>query len=96
MQFEWDHDKNLSNITKHGISFEQAQLIFFGPTVDVVDDRTDYGETRIISFGLLEDVVILSVTHTDRAGRIRLISARKASRKERRLYHEAIHKTSEH
>ena len=42
MQFEWDEDKSRANIAKHGISFEQAQLIFYGPTVDLVDDRADY------------------------------------------------------
>jgi hypothetical protein len=90
MQFEWDEVKNSVNITKHGISFEQAQLIFHGPTVDLVDDREDYGETRVISLGILEDIVILSVAHTDREGRIRLISARRASRKERAIYHGAV------
>jgi uncharacterized protein len=95
MQFEWDEDKSRANIAKHGISFEQAQLIFYGPTVDLVDDRADYGETRIISLGLLEGVVVLSVAHTDREGRIRLISARRASRKERAIYHGAVQEASE-
>lgn len=95
MQFEWDEAKNRTNIEKHGISFEQARLIFYGPTVDLVDDRIDYGETRIISLGLLEGVVVLSVTHTDRTGFLRLISARRASRKERAIYHGAVQKTSD-
>jgi len=90
VQFEWDAAKNTSNVGKHGISFQQAQLIFDGPTLDVVDDRHDYGETRIISLGLLDGVVVLSVAHTDRAGITRLISARKASRKERMIYYDAV------
>ena len=90
MQFEWDEDKNLANIGKHGVSFEQARRIFDAPTFDRDDDRTDYGEKRTTSLGLLEGIVLLSVTHTDREGRIRMISARPASRKERAIYHGAI------
>ncbi len=95
MTFEWDDAKNEANVRKHGIKFEQAQSIFDGPTLGVVDGRHDYGETRMISLGLLEGVVALSVAHTDRDGRIRLISARKASRKERMIYHGAIQKIPE-
>lgn len=96
VKFEWDEVKNEANVRKHGIKFEQAQLIFDGPTLDVVDSRYDYGETRMISLGLLEGVVVLSVAHTDREGRIRLISARKASRKERMIYYGSIQKTPEY
>ena len=99
MQFEWDADKDRVNIGKHGISFDQAQAIFQGPTVDLVDGRFDYGEVRTISLGLWDGIVVLSVTHTDRQGRIRLISARVAcrvaSRKERVIYHDALRKTAE-
>ena len=94
MQFEWDDDKNRANIGEHGISFEQAQAIFSAPTLDLVDGRADYGEVRTRSLGLLDGIVILSVTHTDRHGRIRLISARAASRRERAIYHGAIFTTS--
>ena len=90
MQFEWDEDKNLANIGKHGVSFEQAMLIFDAPTFDREDDRTDCGEKRTTWLGLLEGIVLLSVTHTDREGRIRMISARPASCKERAIYHGAI------
>ena len=95
MQFEWDEEKNLANIGKHGISFEQAQQIFDGPTLDREDDRTDYGEKRTTSLGLLGRIVLLSVTHTDREGRMRIISARPASRKERAIYHGAIQQTAQ-
>ena len=95
MQFEWDANKNKSNVRKHGIRFEQAQFIFDGPTIDAVDDRQNYDETRIISLGLLDDTVVLSVVHTDRAGRTRLISARKASRKERMIYYGAVQTTTD-
>jgi uncharacterized protein len=95
LQFEWDDEKNLANIGKHGISFEQARKIFDGPTLDLEDDRFDYGEQRTRSLGMLEDIVLLSVTHTDRAGRIRIISARLASRKERAIYHGALQQAFE-
>ena len=96
MQFERDEEKNRTNIGKHGISFEQAQWIFHGLTVDLVDDRADYGEVRTTSLGLLEGVVVLSVAHTDRDGRIRLILARVASRMERAIYHGAVLKSTQH
>ncbi len=90
MQFEWDDDKNQRNIEKHGVSFELAVGIFEGPRLERIDDRQDYGETRIISLGIVSNVVVLTVVHTDRAGRTRLISARRASRKERALYYAKI------
>ncbi len=90
MVFEWDEEKNQSNIKKHGVSFETAKLIFSGPIFTWVDDREDYGEERIISIGIAEEVAILTVAYTDREERIRLISARPASRKERKIYNEQI------
>ena len=71
--------------------FEDARKIFDGYTVDAIDDRTDYGEERIISIGLLEEVAILAVVHTDRKATCRIISARPANKKERKSYEEAIH-----
>lgn len=95
MKFEWDEDKNQINIAKHGIGFEKACLIFNGPTLDRVDDRKDYGEKRIISLGIVEDVLVLVVVHTDRDGVIRLISARPAKRSERSWYEKAIQKRTD-
>jgi len=89
-KFEWDEEKNQSNIEKHGIRFEDAQTIFDGQILTKIDDRNDYGETREISLGLFNSTVVLLVVHTDRAGTIRLISARKATGKERQLYEKAI------
>lgn len=90
MEFEWDEAKNRRNIEKHGVSFEYASRIFEGITLDVLDNRHDYGEERIISIGMLAQVAILTVVHTDRDGRCRIISARPAKRSERRRYDEAI------
>jgi uncharacterized DUF497 family protein len=92
MRFEWDEDKNQRNIEKHGVSFEQAQAIFDGFTVHAIDDRSDYGELREISIGLLDGVAVIVVVHTDRRNICRIISARRANRKERKLYDEEIQK----
>ena len=85
MEFEWHEAKNQANIRKHGISFEIARLIFEGPVFTRLDTRKDYGEDRYISIGRLEQTLIV-VAHTSRKGCVRIISARPASRKERRDY----------
>lgn len=89
MEFEWDDRKNRSNFLKHGIWFEDAIRIFDDVTVDEIDGRIDYGEVRISSVGILDGILYITVTTTDRSGRIRLITARQASRKERRRFENA-------
>ena len=88
--FEWDEAKNKANIAKHGVSFEQAAQMFAQPVLSQTDDRADYGEVRQISLGMIEDTVCLVVVHTDRNGKIRIISARRANRTERKRYEEAL------
>lgn len=88
MSFEWDPDKNAKNLEKHGISFEEACLIFEGDVLSRVDMRSAYGEERMISIGLIREVIAVAVVHTDREGTTRLISARLANRHERSLYDE--------
>lgn len=90
MKFEWDENKNKSNLEKHGISFDEAALIFEGKILTRIDERRKYGETREISIGKIGEAVIIVVVHTKRNKKIRIISARKASRKERRRYYEHI------
>ena len=90
MDFEWDEDKNRINIAKHGIGFERAARIIDGPTDDRIDDQEDYGEARVISLGVIEDILFLVVVHTDRDGVTRIISARPAKRSERRIYDREI------
>ena len=86
--FEWDEDKNEVNIIKHGIGFRRASKIFDGLTLDWEDTRKNYGEVRTISVGLLkeDDIATITVVHTDREDIKRIISARPANRKEKRLY----------
>lgn len=88
MEFEWDETKNQTNIRKHGIGFDTASRIFQGTVATSPDQRRDYGENRYISIGRVGPEALIVVTHTERRGRIRLISARPASRKERSVYHE--------
>ena len=89
MNFEWDGDKNAANIDKHGIDFTDAKRIFEGPTLERIDDRKAYGETRIAAVGIVEDRKLF-VVYTMRGRTRRIISARKANRHERRAYREAI------
>jgi len=88
--FEWDDRKNASNIAKHGLSFRTASEIFDGRVITAVDDRFDYGEERRISIGTIGSAVVIVVTHTDRNGNIRIISARPAKKRERERYAEAL------
>ncbi|CAD5948111.1 hypothetical protein PCC9214_02375 [Planktothrix tepida] len=95
MQFEWDVNKNAQNLKKHGISFEEAQEIFDGLVFTAIDERFDYGgEIREISIGAIQGVVIVTVVHTERSGVIRIISARKATRQERKTYYDYLAKTT--
>jgi uncharacterized protein len=87
MGFQWDVIKSASNEDKHGISFEQAAQIFRHPVLSKIDDRRDYGEPRFIALGTY-DGEILCVVFTERDSDIRLISARKANRHERKEYQD--------
>lgn len=90
MQFEWDENKNQLNQKKHGISFEEAKEIFFVTVFTSGSEKIDYGEIREISIGKIQSVLIVAVVHTDRNGKVRIISARKATPKERRKYNEYL------
>lgn len=92
--YEWDEDKDRINVEKHCISFQEAIEIFQYPYLTKIDARKDYGEKRIISIGIIDQevVVVLVVVHTKRETKTRIISARKANSKERKLYHEYIEK----
>ena len=90
MQFEWDEDKNISNLFKHSVDFHQAIEVFSDENKIVsVDDRSDYGEQRIKVVGKSMDLM-LSVIYTVRDTNYRIISARSASRKERADYNNNI------
>ncbi len=90
MEFEWDIQKNASNIKKHGISFDDAKLIFDNPVFTRIVDRQDYGEIREKSIGIIRNCLVIVVIYTDRKGKRRIISARLAKTKEKREYYEHI------
>lgn len=95
MDFEWDEDKNKANIGKHGVSFEKARRIFEGPVVTKVDTRFDYGELREVSLGMVDGILILTVVHAEpKEDTIRIISARKANKQERKIYESKIRSSS--
>ncbi|MFM2064251.1 MAG: hypothetical protein RLZZ507_3922 [Cyanobacteriota bacterium] len=89
LQFEWDENKRLNNIRKHGIDFVDAVIIFENDNVIIEDDRFNYNEQRFIALGLLQGWVIV-IVYTEREDIIRIISARKATKYEQRTYFEQI------
>jgi uncharacterized protein len=89
--FEWDDAKNAANLTKHGISFEEAATIWDRPVVTGQDEMADL-EVRERSYGLIGAITVVCVIHTERNGKIRIISARKATKSERRLFDAYLEK----
>jgi uncharacterized DUF497 family protein len=85
MQFEWDEAKSEWTRRHRGFDFERAARIFTSPVQSILDERRDYGEQRVIAIGEWEGEVFV-VVYTDRGETRRIISARHASRKERRLW----------
>jgi uncharacterized DUF497 family protein len=86
--YEWDEAKNRANFVKHGLDFADAKKVFAGPCVTFADDRFDYGEERLITLGLLVARVVV-IAHALRGeDRTRIISMRKATRREQKIYHE--------
>ena len=88
--FEWDPKKAAANQRKHGVSFDEAATAFADPYGIVVDDpRHSTEEVRVALLGHSESGRLLAVMFTERGDRIRLISARRATRREHRHYEEA-------
>lgn len=89
LSFEWDERKAELNLAKHGVSFADASAVFDDPfAVDMEDRSMDYSEIRRRIVGIGHGRV-LTVAYTERGETIRLISARKATRVERREYEHA-------
>ena len=87
MNFEWSDAKAAKNLAKHGVSFGEASLVFADPNRLTVQDCRHDSEVRHNTTGSVAGMIFLTVTHTDRAGVTRIISARRASRHERNAYH---------
>lgn len=88
LEFAWDSKKDRANVLKHDIRFENARRAFSGPMLHRIDNRRDYGEVRWLGLGRIDDVVVM-IAYTMRSGKVRIISARKASRNETKE-HEKI------
>ena len=87
--FEWDPHKAATNARKHGVTFDEAATAFHDPHGRIVEDpRHPNGERRYALLGYSDDQRLLAVMFTERGDRIRLISARKATRRERHDHEE--------
>jgi hypothetical protein len=88
--FEWDEAKRSANIAKHGIDFMDAQEMFAGPMFVLSDTRKEYGEARQIGFGFVHGRLMAMVFIEREPGIIRIISARKANRREKIYFEETL------
>jgi uncharacterized DUF497 family protein len=90
IRFEWDVAKARSNLRKHGVAFDEATTAFFDAlSVTIQDPDHSVGEQRFLLIGATITGRLVVVAHTDRGGRIRIIMARRASRRERASYERA-------
>jgi uncharacterized DUF497 family protein len=88
MEFEWDEDKAAANLAKHGVGFPYATRVFLDPyRLEKEDPEECEGEIRFQTIGMVEHRLLL-VVYTYRDTVIRMISARRATRHEKRKYHE--------
>ena len=87
--FEWDPKKESLNVKKHHFDFTTASQIWNGQIVEKIDNRRDYRETRVIATGQADGSVLV-VVYTRRGEKRRIISARKANSREKRLLEEEI------
>ena len=76
-------------MSRRGLSFVDAEAVFSGPCVTFEDTRFDYGEPRFITFGILEERMVV-IAHTPRGDKIRIISMRKANDREKKTYQERL------
>jgi uncharacterized protein len=92
MTFEWDAAKAISNLAKHGVSFELAQEVWDDPLHVILPDRVVDGEQRWHAIGLVSSVTVLVAVHSypvmDDEDYIRIIGARRATAHERKRYEE--------
>ena len=89
LTFEWDTNKARQNVSKHGVAFEAAATVFGDPLSLTIEDPLNATlEERLITMGQSSAGRILVVVHTAQGSNIRIISARTATRRERRVYEE--------
>jgi uncharacterized DUF497 family protein len=89
MEFEWNQNKAVLNLEKHGVSFPEAATVFNDPlSATFPDPDHSIGESRYIIIGVSRFGQVLVVAHTERGEKVRIISARKATRQEKRFYEQ--------
>jgi uncharacterized protein len=89
MRFDWDPRKAAANLRKHSVSFEEASTVFADDySLTGADPDHSVGEERFITFGVSQSGRLLVVSHTEQGDTIRIFSARRAIRSERKLYEE--------
>ncbi len=89
LTFEWDNKKALANLRKHGVSFEEASTVFRDTlSATVPDPLHSHAEDRFVTIGMSTSGKLLVVVHSDRGDKIRVISARPATTKERKDYED--------
>ena len=87
MQFEWDREKAIANLRKHGVSFEEALTVFYDSlSATFPDPDHSENELRLITFGYSSQGRLLAISHAERADSLRIISARVASAREKKRY----------
>ena len=85
MKFTWDEQKRKKTLNERGLDFADARKVFGGPTFTIEDERFDYGERRLVTVGLLDGQVV-AIVHTEAAKEIRVISMRKGTANEQKIY----------
>jgi len=89
MKLTWDETKRKTNLMQHGFDFADAKEVFVGVTFTFEDDRFAYGEQRFITIGNLRGIIVV-IAHTERDETIRIISMRKATKHEQKIYFESF------
>ena len=89
MRFEWDEARRRTNLRRHGFDFADSEQVFADATATIQDDRFDYGEDRVLTFGILDGRVV-AIIHTETDEVIRIISFRKALKNEEERYFKEI------
>ena len=89
MRFIWSDSKRRQNLARHGIDFVDVPAVFEGPTYTFEDDRFEYLEQRYVTLGLLAGIVV-SIVHMETPDEIRIISFRKATIREQKVYFAQI------
>ncbi|MFM6254540.1 MAG: BrnT family toxin, partial [Dolichospermum sp.] len=89
MRFEWDNNKAAKNLSKHGVSFSEAQSVFDDPLyIDFYDPDHSDREERYVIVGESKQGRLLIISYTERVNSIRIISAREVTKSERQMYEE--------